>query len=265
MRILLANDDGIHAPGLQALASAFQDVAEIVRVAPHDEQSGVGHGISLRRGLQFEDLSDSFQHPAFAVTGTPADCVKFAVTELIREPIDWVISGVNWGTNVGIDVHYSGTVAAATEGAMFGIPAMAVSLERRGPANFAYAAGVARTVFDTFREKLLPDHVVINVNVPGCPPEEIQGIRVLPHSTRGYDERFEQRPDGNGRQCYWLTGDIPNDSSIRNTDILALRQKFITITPLQLDITHYETLSRMSDDAVEETLSRRLFARKEKR
>jgi len=264
MRILLTNDDGIHAPGLQALVSAFDDVAQLVRVAPQDEQSGVGHGITLTRGLLVEDLFDSFQNPAFAVAGTPADCVKLAVTELIREPIDWVISGVNWGTNVGIDIHYSGTVAAATEGAMFGIPAMAVSLQRHGPADFTYAADVARTVFDTFRSMTLPEHVVINVNVPGCPTAEIEGVRVIPHSTRGYDERFEQRPDDNGRQCYWLTGDVPTDSSMHNTDILALRRKFITITPLQLDITHYGALAGMTEDAVQETLSQRLFAPKEK-
>jgi len=263
MRILLTNDDGIHAPGLQALASAFQDVADLVRVAPQDEQSGVGHGISLTRGLLVEDLSDSFDHPAFAVAGTPADCVKLAFTELVREPVDWVLSGINWGTNVGIDIHYSGTVAAATEGAMFGIPAMAVSLERRGPANFAYAAAVARTVFDTLCPRSLCDHTVINVNVPGCPREEVRGIQVLPHSTRGYDERFEQRPDHNGRQSYWLTGAVPLDSPPQNTDIVALRRDFITVTPLQLDITNYDTLSRMTADAVQETLSQRLFPRKE--
>jgi len=262
MRILLTNDDGIHAPGLEALASEFAGVGELVRVAPQDEQSGVGHGISLARGLLVEDLSDEVGGRAFAVAGTPADCVKLAVTELVKERIDCMISGINWGTNLGIDIHYSGTVAAAMEGVMFGIPSLAVSLERRGTANFSFAARVARAVFEMMNEtKLGADHVV-NVNVPGCPEEKIRGLKVVSHSTLGYDERFEARPDADGRKSYWLKGEVRLGAPPEETDVVLLRDCYITVTPLQLDITHHGALRRMRSTDAEGLVSEKLFSRK---
>ncbi|MFH0963360.1 MAG: 5'/3'-nucleotidase SurE [Planctomycetota bacterium] len=259
MRILLTNDDGIHAPGLEALASEFAGVGELVRVAPQDEQSGVGHGISLARGLLVEDLSEEVGGRAFAVAGTPADCVKLAITELLKEKIDCVVSGINWGTNLGIDIHYSGTVAAAMEGVMLGIPSLAVSLERRGTANFSFAARVARAVFEMMRETGPGTDHVVNVNVPGCPEERIRGLKVAPHSTLGYDERFEARDDADGRKSYWLKGEVRLGTLPEESDVLLFRECYITVTPLQLDITHHEALRRMRGAGAEGLLSEKLF------
>ena len=263
MRILLTNDDGIHAPGLEALASEFADAGEIVRVAPMTEQSGVGHGISLTQGLLVEDLSDEVGHPAFAVSGTPADCVKLALTELLDAPIDFVVSGVNWGTNVGIDIHYSGTVAAAMEGAMFGIPSMSVSLKRHGGANFAYAARVARAVFHVMLEtKAAADHV-INVNVPGCAERDVRGVRLLRHCTRAYDETFTRKPNGDGQHAYWLSGEVPLNVDTEETDLKMLIENYVTVTPLQLDITGHAELDRLRSADFSRRAEQALFAGKE--
>lgn len=263
MRVLLTNDDGIRAPGLEALANAFQEVGEIVRVAPLTEQSGVGHGISLSQGLFVEDLADLFGHEAYAVSGTPADCVKLALTELIKTPVDFVVSGVNWGTNVGIDIHYSGTVAAAMEGAMFGIPSIAVSLKRHGNANFAYAAGVARAIFELLQKTIpVADHV-ININIPACDEANVRGVRVLRHSTRAYSEEFIKKTDHEGNHAFWLTGDVQLDSASRDTDLHALSDRYITVTPIQLDITGYRELDRLRSARFEEQAERVLFPEKD--
>ena len=259
----MTNDDGIHAVGLEALAAEFAGDAEIIRVAPLTEQSGVGHGISLSQGISAVDLTEELGHRAFAVSGTPADCMKLALTELVKDPVDFVVSGVNWGTNVGIDIHYSGTVAAAMEGAMFGIPSMAVSLTRSENASFPFAAKVARGVLNVISGINMSSDHVINVNVPGCPKEEIRGIRILPHSTSGYDEQFIQKSDSRGNNAYWLTGQVRIGESDRDTDIKMLDEGFITITPLQLDITGYRELDRIRSSGFVHILENMLFPGKE--
>jgi len=262
MRVLLTNDDGIRAPGLEALANEFGGVGEIVRAAPLTEQSGVSHGISLSQGLFVEDLTELFGYEAYAVSGTPADCVKLALTELVKTPVDFVISGVNWGTNVGIDIHYSGTVAAAMEGAMFGIPSIAVSLKRHGNANFAYAARVARAVFEVLREAGPPADHVMNINIPACDAAAVRGVRLIRHSTRAYNEEFIKKADHEGNHAFWLTGEVALDEANRDTDLSALTDGYITVTPIQLDITGYRELDRLRSARFEELAEGALFPEK---
>jgi 5'-nucleotidase len=232
-RILVSNDDGVHAPGLRALVEALSALGEVTVMAPLTEQSATSHALTLHHPLRIKDLGDR----TFGVEGTPTDCVLLAVREFLGARPDLVVSGVNHGPNMGEDVIYSGTVAAAMEGALLGIPSMAVSLAswkfREPTAAASIAAGLARVLLDANP----PSRFLVNVNVPPVPREEIRGIRVTRLGTRVYNDAIVKKIDPRGRDYYWIGGAAPTWEPGSDTDFAAVEEGYVSLTPLLLDIT----------------------------
>jgi 5'-nucleotidase len=249
VRILLTNDDGVYAPGLRALRKELQKLGEVVVVAPATEQSGVGHSITLLTPLLVQEVLDDQDHfMGWAVEGRPADCVKLGLLELLPEPPDLVVSGLNAGSNAGINVLYSGTVAAAIEGAFFRQISIAVSLEytKVKPLDFSRGAGIARQVIERILAHQPEPGSLFNVNIPSLEKGPIRGVRAVPQNVAPYTEAYDRRIDPRGRTYFW-TGpvyDCPNPHP--DSDVIALAEGYITVTPLQFNLTHHAMLSRMS-------------------
>jgi len=232
-RILVSNDDGVHAPGLRALAEALSALGEVSVMAPLTEQSATSHALTLHRPLRVKDLGNR----TFAVEGTPTDCVLLAVREFLGARPDLVVSGVNQGPNMGEDVIYSGTVAAAMEGALLGIPSMAVSLASWHHREPGAAAAIAARLAGRLLESAPPARFLVNVNVPPVAREEIRGIRVTRLGTRVYNDAIVKKTDPRGRDYYWIGGAAPTWEAGNDTDFAAVEERFVSLTPLLLDIT----------------------------
>ncbi|MBK5099509.1 MAG: 5'/3'-nucleotidase SurE [Desulfobacteraceae bacterium] len=245
MKILLTNDDGIHAPGLFALYDALKSDYDLDIVAPESEMSAVGHAITLTSPLRVQEVRKNGVFFGYAVTGTPADCVKIAVQELIERPPDIVLSGINPGANVGVNVLYSGTVSAASEGAFLGIPSAAISLNTRQNPDFRFAARFSKEVIRFLIQSKLKKGTALNVNIPALPPEKITGVCVTRQGTSRFEEHFERRNDPRGNVYYWLTGETPVGNGSPDTDSMALKENKITITPIHYDLTCPEELERL--------------------
>ncbi|MFP4036723.1 MAG: 5'/3'-nucleotidase SurE [Desulfobacteraceae bacterium] len=245
MRILLTNDDGIHAPGLLALYEALAGEHEIHVVAPEMEMSAVGHAITLSSPLRVRDVTRKGKFFGHGVSGTPADCVKIAVQELLQAPPDVVLSGINPGSNVGVNVLYSGTVSAATEGAFLGIRSAAVSLDNLRDPDFRFAAAFSKELVRYLAENGLRHGTALNVNIPALPPSQITGVAVTRQGVGRFKESFDRRIDPRGNAYYWLTGETPLEENAPDTDAAALRQGKITITPIHFDLTSEEDLERL--------------------
>ena len=242
MRFLLTNDDGIYARGLAALTRELSKDAECIVVAPEIEQSAVGHAITISRPLMVRKARKNGNFLGYAVAGTPADCVKIGICELAGGPVDLVVSGINRGANVGINVLYSGTVSAATEAAIQGIPSMAISLDTHQEADFSTAARFARRMAAFILEHPLP-HVALNVNVPAIPEDEIRGVVVAKQGRARLMESFDRRIDPRENIYYWLAGetDLPVHED-EESDGSALKRGMITITPICYDLTRHDLL-----------------------
>ena len=245
MRILLTNDDGIHAPGLRALYLALSKDFLLEIVAPEVEMSAVGHAITLSRPLRIKRVRKDGRFYGHAVSGTPADCVKIALQELLEEPPDIILSGINLGANVGVDILYSGTVSAATEGAFLGIKSAAISLDTLENPDFGFAARFSKEIIQFLAKNGLRDGAALNVNIPALPPREIKGVRLTRQGMSRYEEKYERRVDPRGNIYYWLSGETPMDNGTPGTDGLALREKWISITPIHYDLTCEEELKRL--------------------
>ncbi len=248
MRILLTNDDGIHAPGLRAMRTELLKFAQVVVVAPATEQSAVGHSITLSTPLivqQFFD--DRKEFLGWAVEGRPADCVKLALLELLPEPPDLIVSGLNAGINAGINVLYSGTVAAAIEGSFFRQTSIACSQQysRANPPDFAAGAALARQVIEQILARSPERGALFNVNIPSLEGGPVRGVRTVPQNAAPYTEKFDRRIDPRGRVYFWSTPDFGCPDPHPDTDETALREGFITVTPLQFDLTHARQLADM--------------------
>lgn len=239
MRLLVSNDDGIQSPGLHALVRALSGWGEVWVVAPDREQSAVGHAITLSEPIRlFPWEVDGADH-TFAISGTPADCVKLALTELMPAPPDIVLSGINRGENTGISVIYSGTVSAATEGTINGIPSLAISLASFTSYDFTAAAQIARRIAEQVLGSGLPHDTLLNVNVPCLPHAAIKGVRVVRQGRARFQETFMKRADPRGKTYYWMDGaKAPHEEA--DTDSAVLHAGYVTITPIRLDLTHYE-------------------------
>ncbi len=244
-RILLTNDDGIHAPGLMALHAALCAAYPVCVVAPEVEMSAVGHAITLSSPLRVREVHKGGDLYGYAVNGTPADCVKIAMQELFADPPEMVLSGINLGANIGVNVLYSGTVSAATEAAFLGVPAAAVSLNTRKDPDFGFAARFAVELAGYMQRTRLPAGVALNVNIPALPPEQIQGIALTRQGTARFEERFERRTDPRGNLYYWLAGETFVDNGLPGTDARALREKRISITPIHYDLTSEKALAEL--------------------
>jgi 5'-nucleotidase len=249
MKLLISNDDGIYALGVRALANALAEAGhEVTVVCPDRERSATGHGLTLHQPIRADQIESVF-HPdvkAWACSGTPSDCVKLALWALLDSPPDFVLSGINHGSNLGTDVLYSGTVSAAMEGVIEGIPSAAFSLASFSSNNFQPAANFAKTLMAQLAMRPQRELVMLNINVPAVPQEDIAGVMITSQGIRRYIDVFEKRIDPRGKTYYWLAGELleevapqlPFDSADNFlTDVQAIRDNYITITPLQYNLT----------------------------
>jgi 5'-nucleotidase len=248
LAILLTNDDGIYAPGLAALYHELRHLGEVTVVAPESEQSAVGHAISLITPLRVKRVALDGGVKGWAVRGTPADCVKIAVAELLPELPELVISGINLGPNVGINVLYSGTVSAATEAAILGVKSVAVSLNIYKDADFISAARLTRKLLHRLLEwPHWPGGICLNINLPALPEDQIKGVRITCQDTGPLVEHFERRQDPREHVYYWLAEINERRDLEPETDYGALNAGYISITPIQHDLTHYSSLAALKD------------------
>ena len=238
MQILLTNDDGVYAPGLAALEEQLQRLGDVCVVAPAVEQSGVGHSITYLSPLICKEVFDGDRHRAWAVEGSPADCVKIAVAEFCPQRPDLVVSGINGGLNAGINVLYSGTVAAAIEGAFFGIDSIAVSLEYDPHANFSRAAEIATKVIEQLLEHKGPEPHLYNLNIPTAALSGEPELRVVPMGVDRYGEEFEKRIDPKGRSYFWANNQPAPPTDGKETDLTMVAQGHVSLTALDFDMTH---------------------------
>jgi 5'-nucleotidase len=253
LRVLLTNDDGIFAEGLRALAGCFHTVAETYIVAPDHEQSATGHAITMHRPLRAEQVKMPLTPdvPAWYVNGTPADCVKLAVEKLMPDKPDLVVSGVNRGANLGTDVLYSGTVSAAIEAVILGIPAIAVSLTEHRETYYEHAAGFICRLAGVLRQRGINSDMLLNINVPACLPEEIRGVAVTRLGVRQYRNAFESRKDPRGRTYYWLAGELIDTEDGDDTDVAAVKSCKISVTPIHYDLTNYGLINDLQNWKIE--------------
>lgn len=245
MRILLTNDDGVYAAGLAALHTALNGAHEVVVVAPETEQSAVGHAITLADPIRVRRLGPRTGFTGWAVTGTPADCVKLAVNQLLPQRPELVISGINQGGNVGVNLLYSGTVSAATEAAILGLQAIAVSLNTHAEADFGFAARFVAHLAGKLPELPVSPQAPLNVNVPALPGNQIKGVLFTQQSQARLVERFIQREDPRGQTYYWQAGETMEQDGGLETDYTALQEGYISITPVRHDLTSRNSLAEL--------------------
>lgn len=247
MDILLTNDDGIYAPGLEALESELNQLGRVTVVAPATEQSGVGHSITFLSPLICKEVYQGERRRGWAVEGSPADCVKIGIFEFCPVKPDLVVSGMNGGLNAGINVLYSGTVAAAIEGAFFGVTSIAVSLEFDDHAEYHKAAGLALHVIEQILEKKGPEPQLFNLNIPTAAIHNPKGVRIVPMSVQRYGEQYIKRLDPRGRSYYWACVAPGSKPTEKHADLSALEDGFVTVTPLKFDMTCHETFEHICD------------------
>jgi 5'-nucleotidase len=261
--ILVTNDDGVFAPGLFALVQEMRQFGKDTILAPDRNWSGGGHVKTLDRALRVREVRLPDGTQAFASDGAPSDCVALATLGFVKEPIDLVVSGINAGANLGHDVTYSGTVTAAMEAVIAGIPGIAVSLETAeghiGEIDYGPAARAAGRVVRQVIENDLPHEILFNVNVPFLPDDQIRGIRLTWQGLRVYHSRLDQRVDPRGIPYYWIGGEAPTGVPEYGTDVGALAEGYISVTPLQLDLTAYRVLKNLhnwqwNESSIETTL-----------
>jgi len=246
MRILLTNDDGILAEGLIALYEELKGDFDLSVVAPETEMSAVGHAITLSNPLRVRRFKRNGTFFGYAVSGTPADCVKIAIQEILQQRPDMIISGINMGSNVGINLLYSGTVSAATEGAFLGIPSFAISLNTKNDSDFSFPAKFSRQMISFVMENSIREGTALNVNIPAVPENQIKGISFTTQDLVRQRDTYEKRNDPRGNSYYWLASETTVEESIPNTDLKALQENQITITPITFDLTDLKEVKRLA-------------------
>ena len=234
MRILLSNDDGYFAPGIEILARTLAEIAEITVVAPERDRSGASNSLTLDRPLSLRQAANGFYH----VNGTPTDCVHLAVTGMLDHLPDMVVSGINLGANMGDDTIYSGTVAAATEGYLLGVPALAISLASKAGKHFDTAARVARRLVERFQQGHFGESALLNVNVPDVPYEQLKGLRVTRLGKRHKAEPVVRQQTPRNETVYWVGAAGAAQDAGEGTDFHAVAENYASLTPLQIDLTH---------------------------
>lgn len=247
MRILLTNDDGVHSPGIRALAEALVGIAELLVVAPEAQQSASGHAITLHKPLRLNETRvGALEIEAYGSNGTPADCVILGVLAAPPRP-DLVISGINAGANLGEEVLYSGTVSAAMEGLLHGIPAVAISVDEYEEPRFEAAAAFARKLVQNWDFLPMCSDCLLNVNVPSLPPDQVRGVKVARLGRRAYVNQVARREDPRGRAYYWFSGEPRELDGGADTDIGVVASGCISITPVHPDVTSYAMMAELAD------------------
>lgn len=251
MKILISNDDGITANGIRALAEALSANHEVYIVAPDRERSAAGHSLTLHTPLRVEEVEAKYgTKRCWMTTGTPGDCVKIALNAILapEEMPDLVISGINHGPNLGADILYSGTVSCAMEGAMMGFPSIATSLAsmRNEYEDFKVSAYCIAKFVDRLDPKLIPTKTILNINVPGLDLEDIGGIQITELGKRMFTDDYEKRVDPRGKVYYWMAGELINEPEDANTDISAVRNNKISVTPITFEMTNTEVMNQLN-------------------
>ena len=243
--ILITNDDGVTAPGILNLVEAVKDLGKIVVVAPDKPQSGMGHAITIGQPLRLHRIQTNEAIETWSCTGTPVDCVKLAVDKILHRKPDLCLSGINHGANHSINVIYSGTMSAAVEAAIESIPSVGFSLlDPSIEADFSGAKKYARIIVEHLMKQKPDKHLVLNVNIPAVPEIQIQGIKVCRQAYAKYVEDFIERNDPHGRRYYWLTGEFVNFDKGKDTDVWALAHNYVSVVPVQFDLTNYTLKSK---------------------
>jgi 5'-nucleotidase len=247
--ILVTNDDGISAPGIQALVEAMKELGDVAVVAPDKAQSGMGHAITINSTLRIHKSKLHNVAIEYACSGTPVDCVKFAMSKLLPRKPDLCVSGINHGPNMSINVIYSGTMSAAVEGAIEGIPSIGFSLcDFSIEADFSTSKKIAKRVAEKVLNEGLPLGVCLNVNIPKLDYELIKGIKVCRQAKANWVEEIEERKDPSGHPYYWLTGKFENyDEGKTDTDVWALQNNYVSVVPTQFDLTAHNTIKQIAD------------------
>jgi 5'-nucleotidase len=245
MKILITNDDGIHSRGIHALVQELSQIAELYLVAPDRERSGTGHSITVFDPIKVTKTTFPGVKQAWIVGGTPVDCTKIAIARLVEEKIDLVISGINHGPNLGSDVLYSGTVSAAAEAIIMGCPSLAISLDsHRSDSDFEFSARFARQLVTSLMHWGIESKTLVNINIPAIETSRIKGIKVCKLGQRNYDNLFEERQDPRGNTYYWMGGDVLQEEQEPDSDVYAVEHDYISVTPINLDLTNYSLISR---------------------
>ncbi|MBL7731078.1 MAG: 5'/3'-nucleotidase SurE [Chitinophagaceae bacterium] len=244
--ILITNDDGVTAPGIQNLVEAVKDMGKIVVVAPDKPQSGMGHAITIGQPLRLHKIHSIDNVETWSCTGTPVDCVKLAVDKVLHRKPDICLSGINHGANHSINVIYSGTMSAAMEAAIESIPSAGFSLlDYRIDADFTGARKYVRIIVEKMLSSKLDKHTVLNVNIPAVAPELLKGYKICKQAYAKYEEDFIERNDPHGRHYYWLTGEFVNFDKSPDTDVRALANNYVSVVPVQFDLTNYVLKSKL--------------------
>jgi 5'-nucleotidase len=255
VKILVSNDDGIDSPGISALVKSLKEIADITVVAPQNEQSAVGHAITMKIPLRVTPYFKNGDFFGYAVDGTPADCVKMGIRNIMKEPPDLVISGINNGSNTAINIIYSGTVSAAREAAIMEVPSAAISVTNHATKNFSFAAKLAKMLALKMMNNKIALGTMLNVNVPDVSEEEIAGIIVTKQGKAKWDDIYELRKDPYGRDYYWLTGKMFEVDKDADIDQVAIKRNFVSITPIHFDLTDYETFEKMKRWQIENLMN----------
>lgn len=249
MKILISNDDGIMARGIQTLAATLSEKHEVYICAPDRERSANGHALTLHKPIRVEELEMRFPAvKAFSISGTPSDCVKMALNALLPDvKFDLLVSGINHGPNLGTDVLYSGTVSAALEGAMFGLPSIATSLTNGYDKTADFSPG-AEFISDFLPRAMasgFPEKCILNVNIPPVGLSEMRGIKVTELGTRVYSDNYDRRMDPRGGVYYWLAGEVIEESDAEESDVMAIRNRYISVSPVHFNLTSYSQVERL--------------------
>ena len=247
MNILLTNDDGIYFEGIWSLQKILNKKHHVTVVAPDRERSAIGHAITLHAPLRVIKMSINGSGPCWAVSGTPVDCIKLGILEILKKKPDMVISGINPGANVGININYSGTVSAAKEATLYGIAAIAVSMEGNDTAHYDDAAGFIEKLIEKVAHKGLDFGTFLNVNFPNLSMFDIAGVRICRQNTALYSEYIEKRIDPRNKTYYWQGFDTTPCENESDLDSTAVNRKYISITPIKCDMTDYQTIEKLKD------------------
>ena len=245
--ILISNDDGVNAPGLRALIEMVRPLGELFVVAPMEPQSGMSHALTVKVPLRIDKIRESENMTVYSCSGTPSDCVKLALCRLVPRTPDLLVSGVNHGSNSSISVVYSGTMAAAAEGALYHIPSVGFSLcDYSRDADFSAVVAIGKSIVETVLESGLPDGIALNVNFPALPFEEIKGVKVCRQNKGAWNEDFDMRTDPHGGDYYWLSGYYVNEEpEADDTDEAVLGEGYVSIVPIHFDLTAYRFMDEM--------------------
>lgn len=247
MNILISNDDGIHSEGIYRLTEALKTIATVVVVAPLTEQSAAGHSITMKTPLRVKEIERNGSFFGYAVNGTPADCVKLGIRNLLGFTPDLVVSGINNGANTATNVVYSGTVSAAREGAILGVPGIAVSIASHTPRFYDAACDAAIRFSLLVKEKGLPSGTILNINVPDCSPGDIAGTLITRQGSSKWDDSYEERTDPYGAKYYWLVGRLTNTDTSNDYDHYAVLNNYISVSPIHFDLSDSAAMDLMNN------------------